>query len=191
MSELLKYNIEIAGVGFENKNGEERRSVARRFLDNDTYENNVTVFLKREKGNRNDKNAIAVYLHKKGFWYSDEAQIGYIPREYAKEISPQLDMGGMVENIRITRVWMPDSLMAKPYIHISFDSSWTKDDVKKYIEEKKIKDREYRAYLKARKEEQAEKEKIQAEKQRSENLFFLIMVFLVIVVCCVSKFFFS
>lgn len=91
MEENISYNVEVSGIGFQNKDGEERKDIVRKFLDNEFYEENVTAYLKREKGNRSDKNAIAVYLNKKGIWYEDDAKIGYLPREYAKDISPQLN----------------------------------------------------------------------------------------------------
>ena len=44
------------------------------------------IFLRREYANPHDKNAIAVYL-KSG------VQIGYMPKDYAKEVAPMIDAG--------------------------------------------------------------------------------------------------
>lgn len=159
----MRYSCEIAGIHVENSDGTERKKIVRKYLDpeGDRYAKPVLV---REKDNRHDKNAIAVYIVVNGIWDDKTLQIGYLDRDTAKEVAHFWDAGGKINNVEIGRVWLPDSRDANPYVHVRFDTSWGQEDIDRRLEEKRQIERERREARKLAK--QAEEELAAREEER-------------------------
>ncbi|MGQ3663193.1 HIRAN domain-containing protein [Citrobacter braakii] len=159
----MRYSCEIAGIHAENEDGTERKKIVRKYLDpeGDRYAKPVLV---REKNNRHDKNAIAVYIVVDGIWNDKNLQIGYLDRETAKEVAYFWDAGGKISDVEIGRVWLPDSPHANPYVHVRFETSWNQEDIDRRREEKRQKERERREARKLAK--QAEEERTAREEER-------------------------
>ncbi|EBG0214471.1 hypothetical protein FIH25_17405 [Salmonella enterica subsp. enterica] len=139
----MRYRFEIAGLHAKNKDGTERKKIVRKYLapENNKYAKPVLV---REKDNRHDKNAIAVYIMVHGLWDDKCLQIGYLPREDAKEVSHFWDSGGKISNVEIARVWLPDNHKSPPYVHVCFEATWSQEDIDRHLEEKRRIEREKR-----------------------------------------------
>lgn len=89
MSELITFKV--AGVTFDNRQcniGYLRKQI-KASIDNNEQVYYITY--RREKDNIHDSNAIAVYAHI--IKTKKRVQLGYIPRELAKEIAPLIDSG--------------------------------------------------------------------------------------------------
>lgn len=139
----MRYRFEIVGLHVENKDGTERKKIVRKYLDpeNNKYAKPVLV---REKDNRHDKNAIAVYIMVHGLWDDKCLQIGYLPREDAKEVSHFWDAGGKISNVEIARVWLPDNPDVTPCVHVCFEATWSQEDIDRHLEERRRIEREKR-----------------------------------------------
>ncbi|EAB6213072.1 hypothetical protein DK750_21300 [Salmonella enterica subsp. enterica serovar Rovaniemi] len=131
----MRYSCEIAGLHAENKDGTERKKIVRKYLGQDRGKN-VQIALIREKDNQYDKNAIAAYVVIDSILRGKALLIGYLDRETAEEVSYFLDSGGVIGDVQIERVWIPHLSHVTPAVHISFDASWSEEDVE-YLEEQK------------------------------------------------------
>ena len=76
---------QVVGVTFENTKASEGRRNRQRIIADAWHRGSVLLELFREKGNRHDKNAIAVRI--------DGEKIGYLDRALAAELAPQVDEG--------------------------------------------------------------------------------------------------
>lgn len=123
----MLYKFEVAGVSYKNKDGEARRDIV---IDNlyPDYSSHK-VFLRRHSGNRSDKNAIGVYIEKS----AEPMMIGFVPRDLARDVSPMMRLGHAVDDIKITRVWVPSySDKATPVVTVSFEGKWSQLDIRNY-----------------------------------------------------------
>ena len=84
----LSMTVRAAGTIFENR--QERLQFLKQFRPED-----LTVTLKREKGNKFDCDAIQVVIHIKPI--RRRTVIGYVPKGLARELSKVLDMGIQVK----------------------------------------------------------------------------------------------
>ncbi len=84
----LSMTIRVAGTTFENR--QERLAFLKQFNPED-----LTVTLEREKANKFDCNAIQIVVHIKPI--HRRTVIGYIPANWARELSKVLDMGIQVK----------------------------------------------------------------------------------------------
>lgn len=94
---ILQLDFPVVGVPYEN-----RHAVIRRFA-----KPNCPVYLVREPTNRYDNNAVMVLL-------AEGYQIGYVPREDAEVLAPQLDTG-CKQKAWIKKV-IPGSRYLTPYV---------------------------------------------------------------------------
>lgn len=95
--------------------------------------------------------------------------IGFIPRDVAKDVSPMIKMGREVNNISITKVWIPTrSDVATPVVAITFDGNWSGSDIAIY--KKEISDTRKKARMAAATEK--ERRQIEAERKKSNPGFF-------------------
>lgn len=163
----MRYSCEIAGVHAENSDGTVRKKIIRKYLDpeGDRYAKPVLV---REKGNRHDKNAIAVYIVVNGLWDDKTLQIGYLDRDTAKEVAYFMDSGGKVSEVEIGRVWLPDDPRANPYVHVRFETSWSQGDINRQQEERQQIERERREARRLAKQAEEERAALEEEKRRAE-----------------------
>lgn len=165
----MRYIFEIVGLHVENKDGTERKKIVRKYLDpeNNKYAKPVLV---REKDNRHDKNAIAVYIMVHGLWDDKCLQIGYLPREDAKEVSHFWDAGGKISNVEIARVWLPDNPDVTPYVHVCFEATWSQEDIDRHLEEKRCIEREKRQARKLAKQAKEDHTSREEERRRAESV---------------------
>lgn len=91
---LKRIQIVLAGTGYDG-----RAPVIRQFA-----EVGAPVFLRRERANYHDPNAIAVDLEVSLLWglWKPRRHIGYVPRTRAARLAPKIDSGAMV----IQRAWI-------------------------------------------------------------------------------------
>ena len=75
----------VVGVTFENEKRSEGRKSRQRIIKDAARRGSFDLELFREKGNKHDKNAIAVRI--------DGEKIGYLDRALAAELAPQVDEG--------------------------------------------------------------------------------------------------
>lgn len=147
MSDKIKYTVDVAGIGYKNKNGEERKDIVKNYLSGNNLED-VSVSLTRHGGNKNDRNAIGVYISTPGIFGCDNEMIGFVDREQAADLSPMLKAGWEIKDVKITRVWLPTkSASATPHVTISIESNWTREDLlllKKSVSDKQKELREKR-----------------------------------------------
>lgn len=78
----------LTGVAYSNPNGTQRHKLIRKHA-----KVGRPVHLKREKDNKFDKNAVAVFLEVKGLFTRKLVQIGYIPQHQAGKVSRLIDGG--------------------------------------------------------------------------------------------------
>lgn len=124
----MLYTFEVAGISYKNKDGCPRREIVIDNLHPD--HSGVKVSFRRHSGNRSDKNAVGVYIEGK---YTEPMMIGFLPRDLAKDVSPMMKLGHVVDEIKITRVWVPShSTVATPVVAITFEGHWTRNDVNNY-----------------------------------------------------------
>ncbi|HGF0769576.1 TPA: HIRAN domain-containing protein [Kluyvera georgiana] len=129
MGNKITYTIDVAGIGYKNKNGEERRDIVKNYLSGNNLEA-VSVSLTRHGGNKNDRNAIGVYISAPGIFGCDNEMIGFVDREQAADLSPMLKAGWEIKDVKITRVWLPTkSASATPHVTIKVESNWTREDL--------------------------------------------------------------
>jgi len=81
---IKNVTFKVVGVTFNNENGSSRKAYIGQ-MDKESK-----VVLLREPKNKHDKNAIAVYWMKAPL---EAYQIGYIGKQYAEMIAPELDDG--------------------------------------------------------------------------------------------------
>lgn len=166
----LNYKIDVAGIGYKNKDGEERKDIVKSYLS-DCDLSKVLVTLRRHGGNKHDRNAIGIYISTPGFFGCTDEMIGFVDREQAKEISPMLKSGGKILNANITRVWIPErSKTATPYVTLSVDVDWNESDIDCY--KNYIKDSRKSKYIR-------EKNKVCEDEIKKQSLLrkFLRMLF--------------
>lgn len=141
----MRYTFEVAGISHKNKDGEPRREIVIDNLHPDHSGFNVSF--RRHSGNRSDKNAVGVYIEGK---YTEPMMIGFLPRDLAQDVSPMMKLGHSINDIKITRVWVPSySDVATPVVNISFDGSWTQNDINNHKKQLSEERRKARARKKA------------------------------------------
>lgn len=84
----------VAGVSFKNTDGTRRQQIIRWFC-----REGMELHLRHEPSNEHDKNAVAVYVLKKGWIFRRLYQIGYLVREDARDVVKHLDAGGYYEAV--------------------------------------------------------------------------------------------
>jgi len=82
----------------------ERQKALAKLYQAQQHRESLFYHVEREPGNEHDANAIKVLVAGRD---QPPVHIGYIPRELAAELAPQMDAGAPVEitRIRITRDW--------------------------------------------------------------------------------------
>lgn len=85
----FEYVTEIRVAGMFAASGKAQERLRWQVRHSDGYP--IKLYLEREPGNRYDKNAILVMGSSKLDWERDK--IGYVPREVAAELAPQMDRG--------------------------------------------------------------------------------------------------
>lgn len=124
----MLYTFEVAGISHKNTDGEPRREIVIDNLHPDY--SGIEVSFRRHSGNRSDKNAVGVYIEGR---YTEPVMIGFLPRDLAKDVSPMMKLGHVIDDIKITRVWVPNySDVAAPVVVISFEGGWTRNDINNY-----------------------------------------------------------
>lgn len=196
----MHYCLDVVGINHDNKDGTSRSNFVRNKIGDDWCNKDITIELRREKGNRSDKNAIALYVNVKSFLGINTLKIGYVSRHDAKDIAPQIDRGGIIFNLSIADVWVPDLSHVTPRMEISFDSSWEMVDVESYRKEKRSLDREKRQARKLAKEvvedkarQEQEKRQVEAERVKTlEDIYgvmpyvWLVVIIIFVLFCCVT-----
>lgn len=94
MSNADGFYTKVVGVSYKNPDGSSRQEIIKEYA----AENKI-ILLIREPKNKNDTNAVAVYLEY-GFLFSyKKYQIGYLDSQTASEIAPLIDAGYEVKAI--------------------------------------------------------------------------------------------
>ena len=78
----------VVGVTFENEKRSEGRKSRQRIIEDAARRGHADIELFWERGNKRDKNALAVRL--------DGEKIGYIPREHAADLAPRVEEGSEI-----------------------------------------------------------------------------------------------
>lgn len=78
------FQTQIVGIKKENRDASNRQILIKKHLSKSEY-----LLLKKEKNNKHNENAIAVYI-------TDNTQLGYIPTEQAAILSKQIDSGAKI-----------------------------------------------------------------------------------------------
>ena len=78
----------VVGVTFENTKRTEGRKSRQRIIEDAARRGSAMLELFWERGNKHDKNALAVRL--------DGEKIGYLPREIAADLAPEVDQGSEI-----------------------------------------------------------------------------------------------
>lgn len=125
---MHSFAYEVVGLHAENDNGESRGDIVRKYLGDEDYKT-IEVYLEREPENPYDKYAISVNIFTRG----KHKKIGYLSKDSSKYISFFWDRGYVVNNVKIIRVWVPYKKHITPEVVISFDASWSEDDLNKLI----------------------------------------------------------
>lgn len=77
---MSNITCKVAGTTFDNRQG---------YICNARKAKNCYVFLRRDRNNKFDKNAIAVMVKADGKFM----QVGFVPATIAKDLAPALDAG--------------------------------------------------------------------------------------------------